>query len=232
MIPTPVGMPPPVAQPRRRKPKERVLISDVPWGTYLRMNRALEHKRNVRLAYDRGELEIMTPSFEHDRDADTLGQLVRILTEELGLPIIPGGSVTLKRKAWKKGIEPDRCFWIANAARVSGIRRLDLKIHPPPDLGIEVDVTSSSLNRLAIYARLGVAEVWRLDGDDLVFHQLGAKRRYVASPTSRAFPSVTPAELMDFVKQARTAADQNVVTRAFRAWVRSRASSPPAPPTP
>src|SRR5207244_2056533 len=104
--------PQPETKPRRRRPKKQILVSDVPWTTYLRLLKAFERKRNVRLAYDHGELEIMTPSFEHDRDASLLARLAEVLTEEWGLRIVPGGSVTVKRKAFKKGIEPDRCFWI------------------------------------------------------------------------------------------------------------------------
>lgn len=230
MTPTAVTPPPvPAPGPRRRRPGRSVVIPNVDWDTYEKLLAAFGDRRNPRLTYDRGELEIMVPSFEHDSDAAVLARLAETLTEELGLPVIAGGSVTVKWKKAHKGIEPDRCFWIANAARMAGVRQLDLKVHPPPDLGIEVDVTSSSLNRLRIYARLGVAEVWRLEGDDLRFHHLGAKARSVEMPTSRAFPGVTPADLMTFVVQARIARDHNAVVRACRAWVRQRIASPPPP---
>src|SRR5436305_1956903 len=116
-------------------------LSYVDWEMYTQLLRTFAERPRVRLTYDDGELEIMSPSLEHDDDGDFLGYMVRVLTEELGLPVHGGGSVTLRRKIKKKGLEPDRCFWIANAHRITGVRRLDLRRHPPPDLAIEVDVS-------------------------------------------------------------------------------------------
>jgi Uma2 family endonuclease len=197
---------------------------------YTKLRTIFDQKRGVKLTYDRGELEIMAPSTEHEDDAESLADLVKILTEELGLSIRRGGASTLKRKKLKKGLEPDKCFWIASAAKVAGVRRLDLRIHPPPDLAIEVDVTRSSLDRFDIYAKLGVLELWRLDGADLHFYQLGANKKYTEVTTSPTFAGITPADLMGFVKQARTVVDQNVVSKDFRTWVRQRIANPPAPP--
>ena len=210
----------------RRRPKQRVRLSGVSWATYTRVVRALEGNPGARLAYDRGELEIMAPSFEHEDDAYHLGLFLDILAEELGLPLRRGGSVTLKRKRWKKGVEPDRCFWVANAAQLAGVRQLDLRVHPPPDVAIEVDVSSSSLDRFGIYARLGVGELWRLDGDVLRFHLLGPDRKYAEVAASPTFAGVGPADLMAFVRAARGAADQTIVSKGFREWVRRRAARP------
>src|SRR5205807_6349714 len=110
----------------------------------------------------------------------------------------------------------------ANAHRMAGIRDLDLRRDPPPDLAIEVDVSYSTLNRLSIYAALKVPEVWRLDEDDLSFHVLESRATYRISPTSESFPLVTPADLLGFLQKARAAGDQNPVLREFRAWVRQR----------
>lgn len=230
---TPTSPPaPPAGKPRRKKPGRRILIPCVEWDTYEQLLKAFERKRNLRLAYDNGDLEIVVPSFEHDADAHVLGDFIAVLTEELGLPIRRGGSVTLKRQKKLKGIEPDRCFWIANAGKLAGVRQLDLTVHVPPDLAVEVDVTSSSLNRFRIYAAIGVREVWRLDGDDLHFYSLTGKK-YTEVATSPRFAGIAPADLLRFVTQARGIANQNVTTGAFRAWVRqgvASAASPPPPP--
>src|SRR5436190_2473960 len=137
----------------------------------------------------------MSPTLEHDDDGRFLGDLVFVLTEELGLPLKRGGSTTLRRRLRRRGVEADACFWIANAHRMAGRRRLDLRTDPPPDLAVEVDVTHSSMNRLGIYAALGVPEVWRLDGDSLTFHVLGADGAYAAAGASKSFPLVEPAIL-------------------------------------
>jgi Uma2 family endonuclease len=228
---TPATNPPAPPKPRRPKPGRRVLIPCVEWDMYEGLLKVFERKRNLRLAYDNGDLEIMVPSFEHDGDAAVLGTLLATLAEELGLPLCLGGSTTLKRKRMLKGIEPDRCFWVTNAPKLAGVRKLDLKVHPPPDLAIEVDVTRSSLDRFRIYAALGVGELWRLDGDDLRFH-VRAGKKYTEVPTSPTFAGITPADLMTFVRQARGAGDQTVTTKAFRAWVRQRVAAAASPPPP
>jgi Uma2 family endonuclease len=194
----------------------------VDWRTYSRLLCLFAERPGLRLTYDRGELEIMSPLLEHDDDGRFLGALVFVLTEELGLPLKRGGSTTMRRRRKRRGIEADECFWIANAARMAGRRRLDLRTDPPPDLAIEVDVSNSSLDRLSIYAALKVPEIWRLEGDSLSFHVLAADGTYELAAASRSFPLVTPAELLPFLQQARQAADENAVIRDFRAWVRQR----------
>ncbi|HJT76489.1 MAG TPA: Uma2 family endonuclease [Gemmataceae bacterium] len=192
------------------------------WQTYSRLLWIFAERPAIRLAYDRGELEIMSPSLEHDWDGRFLGDLVYVLTDELALPLIRGGSTTMRRRARRRGIEADECFWIANAHRMAGRRRLDLRRDPPPDLAIEVDVTHSSLDRLGIYASLGIPELWRLDRDTLTFYVLGEDGNYASATASRSFPLVRPADLLPFVQQARQAVDQNAIMRQFREWVRQR----------
>lgn len=196
-------------------------LSYIDWKTYTRLLRALGELPGVRITYDRGELEIMSPRKRHDGSSRFLGDMIFLLTEELDLPLIRGGSVTLRSKPRKRGIEPDECFWIANAAQMAGRDELDLKTDPPPDLGLEVDVSRSSMDRLSIYAALGVPEVWRLDGPILTFYILDAGQYQVAT-NSRSFPQVTAADLVPFLQQAHQAANQNDVTRLFRTWVRQR----------
>jgi Uma2 family endonuclease len=161
--------------PPRASGRRSVVIENVDGETYEKVLEAFGERRNARLAYDNGSLEIMAPpSMEHESDGRFLAGLVPELADAFGLPLRHGGSVTVRRKAALKGVEPDTCFWLGNAPRLAGVKRLDLTVHPPPDLAIEVDVTSDSLDRHGIYAGLGVPELWRLDGDELRFHQLGA----------------------------------------------------------
>ena len=128
----------------------------------------------------------------------------------------------MKRKDLKRGIEPDRCFWITNAAKLAGVRTLDLTVHPVPDLAIEVDITSSSLNKFGTFAKLGVGELWRLDADDLRFYRRGAGGKYAEIETSSIFAAIGSQDLIPFLKNARIAGDQSSTTRAFRVWIRER----------
>ncbi len=196
-------------------------LPDVDWALCTRLLHLFAESPGVRLTYDRGELEIVRPLLEPEDDADFLGTLVRVLTEELGLPV-HGGSVTIRRRRKQRGLEPDRSYWIAHAPRMAGRRRLDLRRDPPPGLAIEADVTRSSMDLLAIYAKLGVPEVWRPQGDTLTFHVLGADSRYSSAASSSVFPVATPADLLGFVRQAQQAGDQNSVVRQLREWLRQR----------
>jgi Uma2 family endonuclease len=216
----------PQALPLRKPVKRQLLrLSGIDWQTYTRLLYIFAERPGYHLTYDRGELEIMSPRLEHDDDASLLGDFVFVLTDELGLPLKRGGSTTLRRQLKQRGIEADECFWIANAYRMAGRRRLDLRRDPPPDLAIEVGVAHSSLDRLGIYAALKVPEVWRLDGDTLTFHILGPDGTYTAADRSRAFPQVAPADLLRFLQQARQAGDENVVMRQFRKWIRRHHST-------
>jgi Uma2 family endonuclease len=209
-----------------------LLLPAVDWRTYSRLLRVFAEQPGVRLTFDRGELEIKCPSMAHDGDGRFVGDVVVVLTEELALPLKRGGSTTLRRRLKQRGIEADECFWIANAQRMAGVRRLDLRTHPPPDLAIEIDVSHSSLDRFSIYAALGVPEIWRLEGDTMSFYVLDAAGAYDSAAASLSFPLVTPADLPPFLEQARQAGDENAVMRQFRAWIRQRIAAAGVPPSP
>jgi Uma2 family endonuclease len=202
---------------------QRLLLHGIDWRGYGRFLRAFGERPSVRLTYDRGALEIMSPLHEHESDGRFLGRLAITLTEELAKPVKAGGSTTFRRRRRRRGLEPDDCFWIAHEAQVRGVRRINLRIHPPPDLAMEVDVASSSLDRMAIYAALKVPEVWRLDQTGLKFHLLGPDGCCSESTHSLAFPFVTPADLSRFLDM-RQNMDENAVVQQFRIWVRQQQS--------
>jgi Uma2 family endonuclease len=203
----------------RRAARSALLLPDTDWRTYSRLLRVFEERPAVRLTYDRGWLEIMPPRGTRILPSIFLGHLVGVLTEELGLPIMSGGSTTLRLRRKQRGLEPDRGYWIANEPAMRDVRDLDLRVHPPPDLAIEVDVSNSSLDRMGIYAALGVPEVWRLDGMRLTFQELSLDGRYAERATGRAFPQVTSSDLMRFLSLLGQQ-EQNAIVRQFRAWVR------------
>jgi Uma2 family endonuclease len=206
------------------------VLHDIDWPTYTRVLRAFQGRRRFRLTYDRGTLEIMSPLWEHEGPAYLLGRFIDVLTEELNVPCRAGGSVTLRRRRKRRGLEPDNCYWITNAPRLQGKRHLDLRVDPPPDLAVEVDVTNSSLDRMSIYAALGVPEVWRLGAAGLAFHVLGAGA-YQVRPHSLAFPQLAYADLSGFLAQLGQT-DDTALVRQFRDWVRAQLLSRPTPAPP
>jgi Uma2 family endonuclease len=198
----------------------RLVLHDVDWRTYERLLRAFAERPAVRLTYDRGTLEIMSPLYEHESDAYLLGRFVDALTDELAIPVKAGRCTTFRRRRRRRGLEPDNSYWIASEPQVRGKRHIDLRVDPPPDLAIEVDVTRSSLDRMKIYAALRVAEVWRLDGPQaLSFHVLQPNGTYEVVDRSRAFPMVTPGDLLRFLALQGQLDDMNLL-RQFREWVR------------
>jgi Uma2 family endonuclease len=197
---------------------EIIHLSGISWETYETLLEELSDRR-LRLTYNRGMLEIMAPSPEHELSKTLIGRFVETLAEESEVPIYPLGSTTFKRPRLS-GAEPDECFYIYNIDAVRGKKRLDLNEDPAPDLVVEIDVTSSSLNRLQVYADLGVAEVWIYNGESLVIQQL-QNGTYIISQNSQFFPSLPISEIAGFLQQAETV-DYLELVKAFRHWVRSQ----------
>src|SRR5438045_4955835 len=148
-------------------PNQRVVMDDISWETYEQLLADFAESSGYRLSYDGGTLEIMSPLEEHEESNRTLNLLVEAVAEEREIEIRNLGSTTFKRQDLGKGFEADSCFYIQNFERVRGKRRIDLLTDPPPDLVIEIDVTSPSLPKLPIFAQLGIPEVWRYDGQRL-----------------------------------------------------------------
>ena len=168
-------------------PGQTIVLRDINWSDFEAILEDLEEHRSSRIAYDCGTLSIMTPLPEHEVNKVLIGDLLKVLLEELDIDFWPLGSTTFKNKIMKQGIEPDDCFYIKNEALIRGKDRLDLTVDPPPDLAIEVDVTSRS--HPSIYAKLGVPELWRFEKGKLKIDILqdGA---YVNSDVSSIFHDI------------------------------------------
>jgi Uma2 family endonuclease len=199
-------------------PHEIINLSGISWQTYETLLAELSDRR-LRLTYNRGNLEIMAPSPEHERFKKLTGRFVETMAEELDVRLEPLGSTTFKQPELS-GAEPDECFYLENIDAVRGKKRLDLTEDPAPDLVVEIDVTSSSRNRLQVYADLGVAEVWIYDGESLVIQQL-QNGIYITSQTSQFFVNIPIPEIAGFLQQAGTI-DYLELVKTFRQWVKSQ----------
>ena len=204
----------------QKPPGPSVVLENVSWQTYENLLADLVDSSAPRLTYDRGVLEIMSPSAEHERLNRTLALLVEILAEELSIETENLGSATFRREDLERGFEPDSCFYVRNADRIRGKRHLDLGVDPPPDLVIEIDITSSSIDKMPIYAQIGVPELWRYDGTTLEIASLEGKA-YVTSSSSAVFPVLTAATLSDYLAQSRHSTRLELI-KAFREWIRSQ----------
>ena len=199
-------------------PEQRVLLHNVSWQTYETLLQEA-NSPGVRLTYDNGSLEIMTVSHGHESYGSLLGRLIETLTEELNIQIHSGGSTTFKREVKKRGLEPDECYWIQNEPLMRGKKDFDIDSDPPPDLAIEVELSRSALNRMAIYATLGIREVWRFDTEELSVWHLRNDGRYAQVERSRAFPFLPLAEVVRFLRDS-DAEGETTLVRSFRRWVR------------
>jgi Uma2 family endonuclease len=198
--------------------EQRVIIRFVSWTTYEHLLADLSNQSSTRLTYDRGMLEIMCPLPEHEEWNRTIALLVEVLAEEMRIDVRNFGSTTFRRADLARGFEPDSCFYIQHEANISGKSTIDLTVDPPPDLVIEVDITSGSLDKFPIYAQVGVPEVWRYDGQRLRIYILRAER-YVESETSLALPLLTSTRLSEALARSKTL-KRTALLRSFRTWVR------------
>jgi Uma2 family endonuclease len=207
--------------PRAEHPEagQRIVLHGVRWEFYETLLAELGDSP-IHVTYDRGDLEIMSPSSEHEIYGWLIGRMLSELTLELNIPIKGAGSTTFKSKERERGLEPDRCFYIAHEPLVRGKLTIDLDLDPPPDLAVEIDVTSSSLDRLGIYAALGVPEIWRFDGEAIEVYQLQPSGQFTLEQQSHSLPFLPVSELVRFLHLYATT-DETGWMRSFRDWVRS-----------
>lgn len=205
------------------------LFQSVDWDFYDKFLDLLNDQR-VRVTYDRGNLEIMAPSYRHESYGGLLRHMVEDLAIELRIPFKLAGETTFRREDLDRGLQADECYYIQNEARIEKGREIDLTRDPPPDLAIEMEVTRTALDRMGIYAALRVPEVWRCNGENLASFQLQPNGEYAPCDHSLAFPFLRMADLMDFIR-AHELEDDGTVLRAFREWVRTKFASFARPAT-
>lgn len=197
-----------------------LVVQDVSWDEYEQLLNELADRPGVRVTYDEGKLEIVSPLPEHEKCKCFLERLIDTLADELDVDVEAFGSTTWKRKQARKGAEADSCYYVANGQRVIGKRHIDLNTDPPPDLVVEIDATSESSSKFPIYSAFGVPEIWRYDVKHNLAHIYELRGSvYVEIPSSRSFPILTADALTDFTGQSRTQS-QKATLAAFRRWVR------------
>ena len=201
-------------------PEQKVILKGVSWETYERLLAEHEGESGTRFTYDSGTLEILVPSARHEKPNRILASLVEVLAEEMALNIESLGSTTLKRPDLLKGFEPDSCFYIQHAEAIRDNEEVDLTVDPPPDLVIEIDITSPSLDKFPLYAAVGVPEVWRYDGTHVMLYRL-AGERYVEVTHNVALPLLTNEHVTRFLEE-RKQVPSTVWLRAVRAWARDQ----------
>ncbi len=214
-------VPPASAPAPESKPIEgdrRFLLNNIDWAGYEKLLE-LFGDHGPRMSYLDGMVELMSPGPIHEEFSYVLGRMVTILTIELNIPAKGQGSTTFRRRDRERGLEPDGCFYLASLGSFRGRDLKTLDPLPPPDLVIEVEVTSPLLDKLDIYAGLGVPEIWRYNQEGLTILCLQPDGQYLPEARSRAFPFLP----IDGFRQQLAAYDPDAETtwsRAYWTWVR------------
>jgi Uma2 family endonuclease len=201
------------------QPGQRLTLREISWAEFEAILEEIGEHRSSRVAYYQGILEIRMPLPKHEVNKELIGDMVKILLDELGADSETFGSTTFKRREMAAGIEPDNCFYIQNAARMVGKERIDLSADPPPDLAIEVDITSQT--QLSAYVALGVPELWRYAEGRVEIFVLRSGE-YVPVGTSPTFPNLPVVEkISEYLKMSQTEG-AGAARRAFRPPVREQ----------
>lgn len=197
--------------------ENRIVMRGVSWQTYKQLMKEVGDDRAWRIAYDQGVLETRMPLEEHEEPKGLIESFVEVIADELGIEVRKLGALTLEREDLTRAVEPDTCFYIQNEALVRG-RKINLPEDPPPDLAVESDYTSSSINKEALYSALGVPELWRYTRKTLLIYRR-VEGGYEQCEQSLAFPFIPIEEIPNFIEQSRTIGQRSAV-RLFQQRIR------------
>jgi Uma2 family endonuclease len=171
-------------------------LHGVSWETYERLLTEHEEAPGTHFIYDQGELEIMVLSRGHEVPNWILERLVGLIATELGIEHLGIGSTTFKHERLQKGFEPDSAFYFGDNVAAAEARDASAGSDAefPPDLIIEVEVSTPCLVRFPIFAAFGVPELWRYTNSRVLFYRL-EEGRYVETTHSIALPPVTATDI-------------------------------------
>lgn len=201
-----------------RMPADSILVQHgVSWENYEELLEAVGEASTLRISYNEGTLQIMSPSSKHENRAILIERLVDLLSIRRRIKILFYGSTTIKKQSEQKGAEPDACFYVQTADVVGTKEQIDFNTDPPPDVVVEIDIHHESISKFPIYAAFGVPELWRYDGDTLTIYHL-RNRQYVQSEASQALPILTSALLTEFLGRSPKE-DQYDILLAFEEWL-------------
>lgn len=183
--------------------QQNVILYDVSWETYCRLNEEHGPHGGTRFTFSEGTMQIMVTGYEHERLNRLIASLIEAIAEEWDQDFENAGSNTFQREDLQKGFEPDTCFYLRQPAAIRGKKRISLAVDPTPDLVIEIDITSYSLNRLPIFAAVGVPEVWRYEADTLKIYRL-MENGYVQQEQSDELPNVMAEAVSQLIAASQT----------------------------
>lgn len=200
---------------------DRFVLDGVSWRRYLHLLQAFDGRR-VRVNYCRGSIEITSVSCLHERYKALWSLLISMRALYAEDPCAGFGSMNLRRRSKRCGLEPDACFFVQHEPQSRGRRCFNWEVDPMPDLVLEIELEQNEINRLDILAELGVPEVWHWHNYHLATLLLSGSKTYTASERSQVFPDIKPGELTAICEIAFQQGDLKMV-KALETWVRDQA---------
>jgi Uma2 family endonuclease len=181
----------------------RFVLHGVPWWTYVALRDALDQEGGLKMTYLKGALELMSPSTLHEDAKKIIARLIEVWAMERNVDLRGFGGATFRREAKERGLEPDECYKLGKLDE-DGI----------PDIAIEVIVSAPLVDKMEVYAGLGVPEVWVWHAEEgrLNVHILSGGA-YRAADRSQVLPDLDVAELSRFVKPGES---QTALARAYQ----------------
>jgi Uma2 family endonuclease len=195
-----------------------VVLSGISWKMYRKL-RKIPENYNLRMTYDQGELEIMSPSPRHEKIATLLGSLIEEWAIRHDVEIVPCRTMTIRRADLNRGFEPDNCFYVQHELQMRDKDKINFKVDPPPDLAVEVEVSRTLAKKMKIYEDFRVPELWRWGGKSLTIFELSGDGNYVPRDKSICFPKLPIAKIEEVVRRLGTVGYITLV-RSFRDWIR------------
>lgn len=182
------------------------------WQDYQNLSQQLGERTNPRLKFRKGEILLINPLSEHGKNVDVLADIVKVLLDHLGREYDSFTPITMEMPE-ESGIEPDHCFYIEHWAEISGKKRINWETDPPPDLVIEIDVTSyTDANDYLPYR---VPEVWLFKQGRLLIYRLQGNS-YAEQDQSAFFPNVKLAEIIKDCLQIAYDRNTSAAMRSLR----------------
>lgn len=199
----------------REELERRIFLGGVSWETYQSLRQADENS-HLRMTYDRGEMEIVSPSRKHEQISYLIGRMIDQWTLLHDIDAAAGRNTTFSRIDLDRGLEPDNCYWISHEKLMRDKEEVDLRFDPPPDLVLEVDITTSSVSKLPIYAALDVPEVWHWKFDSLEALRLAEHGEYRARKGSIELPKFPLSPAAKLLVERRGKSDTAVISEFIR----------------
>ncbi len=198
---------------------DRVVLYNLSWQQFENLLMDLGESRAARIAYDRGTMEIRTPLPEHEYYKEHISDAIKDIAEVLEEDYESLGSTTWRKQAKMAGIEADNCFYFQNEPIIRGQLEYDLEKDPPPDLALEIDITSKSLSRFPIYTRLEIPELWCYDSGELKIYLLQENEEYQEVKNSKVFPNIPVQEIPKIIEKFRLEG-RRIIRKKIREWAR------------